>query len=495
MSPSLGILRVSRGTCLVHSARRGTLGLVLASRGVRPVSSCPDHHYDVVISGGGLVGFAAACSLGQSQRLSDRKILLLEGAPNKPWQLPGEFSNRVCALNARTRTFFRKLGVWEHIEQLRAQPIRRMQVWESCSEAMITFDGQDQEDGALAHIVENDVTLHAIKKQIPEHVEVEYNAKVESCQVPKDSSSRVMLSLADGRTISTDLLIGADGAKSLVRRSMGVQHLAWDYDQMGIVATLQLSEAVDNTMAWQRFLPTGPVALLPLSDDHSSLVWSTTRQQATHLLALSDEDFTEALNRVIWEDNESDARVKSIHQAWLRLLETVVPGESKDIRQLPPSVARVLPATRGTFPLGLGHAVHYVGPRVALIGDAAHRVHPLAGQGVNLGFGDVAALTRCLDNAVLLGEHLGDEEALHQYEKEQQRYNVATMASIDGLYRLYNTTAAPLVLLRSLGLSAVNVMSPLKDKYRRHIKAWTMTDDHSQIRDYKAGLALRHLVV
>ncbi|MPC35587.1 Ubiquinone biosynthesis monooxygenase COQ6, mitochondrial [Portunus trituberculatus] len=153
-----------------------------------------------------------------------------------------------------------------------------------------------------------------------------------------------------------------------------------------------------------------------LSDDHSSLVWSTTREQATHLLQLSDEDFTEALNRAIWDDSEVDSRVKSIHTAWLKVLETMVPGESAETRQLPPSIARVLPGTRGGFPLGLGHAVHYITPRVALIGvlikviddrDAAHRVHPLAGQGVNLGFGDVATLTHCLENSVLLGAELG----------------------------------------------------------------------------------------
>lgn len=467
MSLSLGLARASRGKCLGVFVKRAP-AVLMTPKGARPTSSSPDHHYDIVISGGGMVGFAMACSLGRSQRLSDRKILLLEGGPNKTWQLPEEFSNRVCALNAHTRSFFRKLGVWEHIGHLRAQPVHRMQVWESCSEAMITFDGQDQEDGIIAHIVENDVTLHSIKKHIPDHVEVEYDAKVEGYQIPKDTTSRVLLSLADGRTISTDLLIGADGAKSLVRRNMGVQYVGWEYDQMGVVATLQLSEAVDNTVAWQRFLPTGPVALLPLSDDRSSLVWSTTREQATHLLGLSEEDFTDTLNRAIWDESETDPRVKSIHQAWLRVLETLVPGESAEIHQLPPSVAQVLPGTRGAFPLGLGHAVHYVSPRVALIGDAAHRVHPLAGQGVNLGFGDVAALTRCLESSVLLGAPLGDEQALYQYEKERQKYNVATMASIDGLYRLYNTAAPPLVLLRSLGLSAVNVMSPLKRQIMVH---------------------------
>ncbi|XP_069167947.1 ubiquinone biosynthesis monooxygenase COQ6, mitochondrial isoform X2 [Procambarus clarkii] len=402
-----------------------------------------------------------------SKRLSDRKILLLEGAPNKPWSLPEEFSNRVCALNGHTRKLFHKLGVWEHIRHMRAQPVKRMQVWESCSEAMITFDNEDQEN-LVAHIVENDVILHSIKEQVLQNIEVEYSTKVEGYKLPSDLSSRVTVSLQDGRTLSTDLLIGADGAKSLVRKTMGVQYVGWEYDQMGIVATLQLSEAADNTVAWQRFLPTGPVALLPLSEDRSSLVWSTTKENAKKLLKLSDEDFTDALNRAIWDNSTSDEMVQSIHEGWVKLLDTFLPSSGADIRQLPPSVSAIVPNSRGAFPLGLGHAVHYVAPRVALIGDAAHRVHPLAGQGVNLGFGDVASLLDTLENAVLLGADIGEEEILHKYESERQKHNVMTMASIDGLYRLYSTSALPFVLLRALGLSTVNVITPLKRQIIRH---------------------------
>ncbi|KAK8742789.1 hypothetical protein OTU49_001674 [Cherax quadricarinatus] len=427
---------------------------------VRDDHSAPTH-YDIVVSGGGMVGFAMACSLGHSKMLSDRRILLLEGAADKTWSLPEEFSNRVCALNSHTHRLFHKLGVWEHIQHRRAQPVKRMQVWESCSEAMITFDAQDQED-LVAHIVENDVILHSIKEVVPQHIEVEYNAKVEGYKLPTDLSSKVMISLQDGRTLSTDLLIGADGAKSLVRQTMGVQYIGWDYDQMGIVATLQLSEPVENTVAWQRFLPTGPVALLPLSEDRSSLVWSTTKVKAKNLLKLSDEDFTDALNKAIWDNSSGDEMVQIIHEKWLKLLDIFLPTSGADIRQLPPSVSGVVPSTRGAFPLGLGHAVHYVRPRVALIGDAAHRVHPLAGQGVNLGFGDVSCLIDTLEKAVLLGADIGEERILHEYESERQKHNVMMMASIEGLYRLYNTRVTPVVLLRSLGLSAVNVITPLK---------------------------------
>ncbi|KAK7069589.1 putative ubiquinone biosynthesis monooxygenase, partial [Halocaridina rubra] len=418
-------------------------------------------HFDIVISGGGMVGFAMACAMGQSRRLSDRRILLLEGAPKKTWQLPEEFSNRVCALNRHTQKLFKKLGVWDRITNMRLQPVRRMQVWESCSEAMITFDETD-EDGCVAHIVENDVILNAIKAQVPDTVKVEYSSKIKGYSLPKDTSTRVNISLEDGRLLSTDLLIGADGMKSLVRETMGSRYLAWEYDQMGIVATLHLSEATENTVAWQRFLPTGPVALLPLSDDRSSLVWSTTRENAKMLLKLSDEEFTDALNRAMWDDSKSDPRLQSVHERWMKILETFVPARGADVRQLPSSISGVATKSRGAFPLGLGHSVMYVAPRVALIGDAAHRVHPLAGQGVNLGFGDVSCLLKTLESSVFLGNDIGDERELYKYESERQKHNVVTMASIDGLYRLYSTTAPPIVLARSLGLSTINLLPPVK---------------------------------
>ncbi|XP_064105628.1 LOW QUALITY PROTEIN: ubiquinone biosynthesis monooxygenase COQ6, mitochondrial-like [Macrobrachium nipponense] len=426
-----------------------------------------DNHYDIVISGGGMVGFAMACCLGQSSRLSDRKILLLEGAPKKDWHIPEEFGNRVCALNRNTQDLFTKLGVWDAMTSMRVQAIRRMQVWEACSEAMICFE-ENPEEGCLAHIVENDVILEAIKSKIPDQVKVEYSSKVEGYSLPTDTSAMVEINLEGGRSISADLLIGADGAKSLVRQAMGTQYLSWDYDQMGIVATLKLSEAQENTVAWQRFLPTGPVALLPLSHNRSSLVWSTTKEQAKSLLRLSEEDFTDALNRAIWDESASDPVVQKIHERWMNLLNTVAPGQGSDYRQLPPGIGGIVSNSRGAFPLGLGHAVHYVRPRVVLIGDAAHRVHPLAGQGVNLGFGDVSCLLTTLENSVINGSDIGDERELYRYESQRQKHNIATMASIDGLYRLYSTKALPFVLARSLGLSTVNVIPFVKNFFMRH---------------------------
>ncbi|XP_064105632.1 ubiquinone biosynthesis monooxygenase COQ6, mitochondrial-like, partial [Macrobrachium nipponense] len=173
-----------------------------------------------------------------------------------------------------------------------------------------------------------------------------------------------------------------------------------------------------------------------LSHNRSSLVWSTTKEQAKSLLRLSEEDFTDALNRAIWDESASDPVVQKIHERWMNLLNTVAPGQGWDYRQLPPGIGGIVSNSRGAFPLGLGHAVHYVRPRVVLIGDAAHRVHPLAGQGVNLGFGDVSCLLTTLENSVINGSDIGDERERTGMKSQRQKHNIATMASIDGLYRL-----------------------------------------------------------
>ncbi|RXG67142.1 Ubiquinone biosynthesis monooxygenase COQ6, mitochondrial, partial [Armadillidium vulgare] len=263
-------------------------------------------HFDIVISGGGMVGFAAGCALGQSRRLEDRKILVLEKQNERAWSLPEEFSNRV---------------------------------WESCTEALITFEEEEETGEPIAHIVENDVILHALKDRIPDNVE--------------------------------------------------------------------------------------------LSSTRSSLVWSTTKQNASALMSLKDDDFVDALNNSVWRDEGTQQVIKNLHEQWQNLLRTIVPSSGSSL-------------------------------------DAAHRVHPLAGQGVNLGFGDVACLLETLEKAVLLGTDIGNLEVLQKYETLRQRHNVPSMVAIDALYRLYSTDFSPIVLLRSLGLSAVDAFAPVKKKIINH---------------------------
>ncbi|CAG4953612.1 unnamed protein product [Parnassius apollo] len=262
-------------------------------------------------------------------------------------------------------------------------------------------------------------------------------------------------------------MIGADGANSAVRKAMGVQYLSWNYDQMGVVATLHLSEATENTTAWQRFLPTGPIALLPLDATRSSLVWSTTHSHAKELLKLPEEQFVDALNDALWKQYPRRSLVDTC-TSWVGgCLRRAGLADGAE-RQLPPCVRAVAPSSRAAFPLAFGHSTRYIAPGVALVGDAAHRVHPLAGQGVNLGFGDVKDLTDFLADAIYTGLDITHHTWLEKYESSRQRHNVPTQLAIDALYRLYSLDIAPLVLARSVGLQLTNALHPVKKMIMSH---------------------------
>ncbi|XP_074663028.1 ubiquinone biosynthesis monooxygenase COQ6, mitochondrial-like isoform X2 [Tubulanus polymorphus] len=424
--------------------------------------------YDVVISGGGMVGTAMASALGNDPVFSNKNILLLESMTEKSDFVlkDGGFSNRVCALSPATVKFLSGIGAWDEICSLRLQPVKMMQVWDACSDAMINFDlGSGDEN--LAYIVENDVIIEGIKRSFPksDNIKIQYSSQVKEYSFPEsDANDRwVKIQLDNGDILQTRLLIGADGFRSLAKDSAKIQSVKWEYDQTGIVAVLHLSEPIENNVAWQRFLPTGPIAMLPLSETRSNLIWSTTREQAKVLMSLKSDSFVDAVNNAYWDNKEKDNLAVNAGQWFGQFLSTFIP-DSTSTKQLPPTVVNIDLNSRAVFPLGLSHATHYVKPRLALIGDAAHRIHPLAGQGVNLGFGDAACLHEKLKKAVQNGTDIGALTNLIEYETLRQRHVVPVMATIDGLSRLYNTSFSPLVLLRSLGLQATNSSSLIKDK-------------------------------
>lgn len=334
-------------------------------------------------------------------------MLLLEASPHEEtgdvltsWPTK-PYSNRVCYLSLPSQKYLESLGVWQDITSIRAKTVKNMQISESESDAFIAFgDGQE----TVGNIVENDVILEALKRNVSSSVEVRYSSSADSYTMPKSVSEKAAIHLHDGSTIYTNLLIGCDGVSSLVRKTMGGQYISWNYNQMGVVATLTLENEIEiNSTAWQKFLPDGPIALLPLTDNMSSLVWSTSTTHAKDLLSMDPQNFIDALNNSLWSDKSSSM------PPWLHDLQHECTNLVRDVgsmltpagsppsvnfKQLPPVVLSIQEGSRAAFPLGLGHAIHYTAPRVALMGDAAHRVHPLAGQGVNLGFGDVASLTR-----------------------------------------------------------------------------------------------------
>lgn len=241
---------------------------------------------------------------------------------------------------------------------------------------------------------------------------------------------------------------------------MNVNNFSLSYKQMGVVATLELNaeEAAGNTVAWQRFLPSGPVALLPLTDTLSSLVWSTSVEHAKELLRMQPNEFIDALNDAYLKSYKSNSIVDGV----MKTVEGVLALNKNKIIQLPPKVVKLQDGSRAAFPLGFGHASSYVCGGTALIGDAAHRVHPLAGQGVNLGFGDVLALTDVLAEAVYNGSSLDNIQYLLKYEQQCLKANVPILIGVHALQTMYCTDFPPLVLARSLGLKFTNNVTPLK---------------------------------
>ncbi|CAG7834209.1 unnamed protein product [Allacma fusca] len=420
--------------------------------------------YDIVIAGGGLVGTSCAVALGRSQMFTDKRILLLETSKSfttleskKEGEDEPKFSNRVYAISPGSKSFMEKLGAWKHV--WRSQEVLSMQVWDALSDANVTFANPGYSD-PVAVVVESAVLSHAVEKQLQGvgNVTTEFGCSLQDCTFPSISNpeEKATVVLSNGKSISTDLVIGADGFKSRVRHLMGSAYLNGNYDRIAIVATLKLIEKTENNIAWQRFLPTGgPIALLPLSSEYSSLVWSTTPENAKQLMNLSEDDFVDEVNSALWKEYPRSTLVQ-------RSCEFISSVQGRKPRLLPPSMSDIVPNSRATFPLGFGHSAYYVNRRVALIGDAAHRVHPLGGQGLNLGIGDVACLLKVLETSTSVGEHLGNLERLKHYETERQRHNVVVQTGVDFLHRLYSFDFSPVVAARSIGLSIVDSSDVLK---------------------------------
>ncbi len=400
--------------------------------------------FDVVVAGGGLVGSAVAAAFLRSNALKERSVLVLEAAKAKPPKsnsetaLLGAYSNRVIAINRSTRALFEKLGAWEGIRTKRFQAVKGMHVWDPTG-ATVAFDDEGRD---IFYIVENDLVVEEMNAAVVRagggNIQTWHEAGVTSLKYePGAELTRIALKRPAGATeIHSKLLIGADGANSTVRKSFKeTQYISRNYDQMGVVATLHFAHKIANEVAWQKFLPTGPIAILPLSDHCSSLVWTLPTIQAQQLLKVSPEEFLLALLKGLGKPPRRDG------------------APFPEIRSV---------ENRAGFPLGLGHSSRYCAPGAVLVGDSAHRVHPLAGQGVNLGFGDVECLTRCLEQNVLNGDKFAAYPYLQEYETIRQRHNVPMLLGIDGLQRLYCTDNPIVSAVRSLGIGVVNTSPTLK---------------------------------
>ncbi|HEY8519772.1 MAG TPA: UbiH/UbiF/VisC/COQ6 family ubiquinone biosynthesis hydroxylase [Gammaproteobacteria bacterium] len=375
----------------------------------------------VLVSGGGPVGLALAALLAGGPCGGRVRVKVLEPRPAPPWD-PERMDLRVYALSRASQRIFERLGRWDDVLAARASPYRTMRVWqgdEPRGTASIVFDSADIAEPDLGHIVEDRLLRQVLADAVraSPHGEIDSAAEVVAVSLAPEE---VTVTLADGRTDRGALLVAADGSESRLRALLGLATVGRGYGQRAIV-THVTTELPHEETAWQRFLPGGPLAFLPLLDGRSSVVWSMPEEQAARLCAASDDEFLAALQ-----------------QASGGVLGLLGPCTE-----------------RASFALKALHAPRYTRPRAVLLGDAAHTVHPLAGQGMNLGLLDAACLAAVLERAVEAGEDIGDLPVLRRYERERKPDNLRMLVAFDALERLFRLPAfiAP---VRGLGMAAVN---------------------------------------
>ncbi|HEY9132516.1 MAG TPA: UbiH/UbiF/VisC/COQ6 family ubiquinone biosynthesis hydroxylase [Dyella sp.] len=382
---------------------------------------------DVAIVGGGMVGAAAAVSLARAGFAT----ALLEARAPAPWQVTDDVDLRVVGLAPSSIALLDELGVWTSIRRMRSSPYAHMHVWDAQSGASIGFDAADEDRQRLGYIVENNLVQWVLWQALESAgVRRLCPAKVRGYDMRED---RVQIELEQGDVVAARLLVAADGAGSPLRDMAGITTRGRDYGQRAIVAHVQ-TERPHDAAAWQRFLATGPLALLPLADGRSSIVWSLPDEEASRVLALDDEAFRAEL------------------------------GVASDFRLGP-----ILATTRrAAFPLKLQLAESYAAERFVLLGDAAHTVHPLAGQGVNLGLRDVVELCDTLSAARNAGRDIAAAHVLRRYARRRRSADTLDALGFDALARIYGWQAPPWAAARALGIRMLDRLTPLKQRIAAH---------------------------
>jgi 2-polyprenylphenol 6-hydroxylase len=385
--------------------------------------------HPILINGGGMVGLSLALALAEA----GFSVRLLDGdaPPRTPdeWQAAcsqPEFDQRVSALTLASQRLLQRLGVWQALTALRLCPYHDMQVWDADGTGAIHFAAEEVQTHELGHIVENRLLCAVLHAALLQHPSVQccHEQRLQSYQ---REGSEWVVTCQDGTDYRCQLLIGADGSQSTVREQAGFVTRRWSYEQRALVCTLR-SEQPHRYTAWQRFIQTGPVALLPLylpgaaAQHYSSLVWSCDLPVAEALVALSDAAFKQRLTAAT--------------------------------EQVLGKIVEVTP--RSAFSLQQQHAVDYVQPGIALVGDAAHTIHPLAGQGVNLGLADVECLVQVLQAARQRGEDIAALQTLSRYQRQRKASNLSMMAMMEAFKWGFGREALSLRWLRNAGLRVTN---------------------------------------
>ncbi len=388
--------------------------------------------FHIVIVGAGVTGLTLAALLSQSKNADSLRISIVDAAQRPVWDANSDVELRVSALSCGSAELLDNVGAWPAIESSRVCPYDHMRVWDAAGEptstTTLSFDADEFAVQHLGYIVENGLVQHALLSLLDDSsVDVLFDAPIGSVEI---SADRRGVELQSGRMLDADLIIGADGARSIVRDTAGIEVRRWPYAQKAFVTHLEPERSHEQT-AWQRFLSDGPLGMLPLADGRISVVWSTAPDEVDKASQIGDRQ----LGAMLTEASDN------------------VLGRLK------------VSGPRGTFPLGAQHAESYVAPGMALIGDAAHTVHPLAGQGANLGLQDAQELATVIDAALSAGEHPADRPVLRRYERARKGVNATMMHFMTGLNQLFASDSSLLGELRRTGMQLFNRSGPV----RKHV--------------------------
>jgi len=377
-------------------------------------------HYDVVIVGGGMVGATLAVALAEQSTLN---IAIVEAFTPKPITESDKPDLRVSALTRASENLFKNLTIWQQLNPSRISQFTDMEVWETQA-STLHFDSADIGEPLLGYIVENRHIQQACLARCKQLSNISL-----LCPAKPTSLSEQSLTLENGQVLTADLIVGADGARSLLRDWANIDTHGWDYQQTAVVCTVTTENPHQQT-AWQRFLPEGPLAFLPLSHPNQcSIVWSNSTEEAELLCDLDNERFNSALSKAFGDKL----------------------GKLVEISE------------RAQFPLKLRHADHYVETGFALVGDAAHTIHPLAGQGVNIGLLDAATLAEVVLEAHEKGRDIGSLHTLNKYQRRRKGDNLAMQMTMDAFKRVFGSELAPIRWARRFGLQTVSQNSFLKN--------------------------------
>ncbi|MBB1200160.1 2-octaprenyl-3-methyl-6-methoxy-1,4-benzoquinol hydroxylase [Enterobacteriaceae bacterium 89] len=374
---------------------------------------------DVAIVGGGMVGGALALGLAQQ----GFAVTVIEQTTPPAFDPQSQPDVRISAISAASVGLLRGLGVWEAILAMRTHRYRQLETWEWES-AHVVFNATELKLPELGYMVENNVLQLALWQALEAEAKVDLH--VASLETMLHSAEGYQVSFTDGSELQAKLVIGADGANSHIRQLAGIGVHAWQYQQSCMLITVECDQPPGDS-TWQQFTPDGPRAFLPLFDRWASLVWY-----------------------------DSPARIRQLQSLSMSQLE-------QEIRKtFPARLGQVKPVAAGAFPLTRRHALRYVQPGLALVGDAAHTIHPLAGQGVNLGYRDVDALLDVLASARSHGEDWASLPVLKRYQNRRMADNYVMQSGMDLFYASFSNDLAPLRVLRNIGLMAAERAGVLK---------------------------------